>query len=630
MTDTPQPIVFNLPAFIEDLPPGSPEAALLKQRWNIDLGGYVGQAATAGSAFFYDPSNPSTWIKTGALGPSALVQWAPFPNRVVQFYAANQVPPNPYGLAKVDIYSLADTGSYIDSSGQRTSFPAMPAKVFPSADWSATVPFSSYGPRGWLDEYCEWSVARDESNDIVRIDFTCESPEYWNSLWKVSPQTVCDIYNSVLNYDAPSDSQVTVALADLYLLDANGNPVTDPETTLPAYNPLNKWNNGPRSVRNGRTSTTTIGGAMHLTSVANTLQTELGLAGGATPQFNPNDNTGNSNAQSLISCGMYGQQYRNSDPHIGLSINQLVGGFRSNGSSPCAPGTYFCLANPMGLYIQGLFNPDAFSYGSRVNPAALPKGAKASDVWQIVRGKRSPVDPVTGAPFPGDMILHVVCQIPSSWRGKHTPELTLADILINGEPISYAGQVAYQFHIGLFARPLALPQGALNPPAPPFVPCVNTSSPSPGAPQQVLLFTQVWNALYANLSLAPTGMSMPLAGNSTFIAPRVVANGSTYQMSLTCNPFTTMPTGSAGWPFVQLSLPNATNPDPGISVTVTGAENCTYVIPGNSGTGKYVSLTLQVTVSPYCKKGFRTVSVTDPSSGTVSTLIAAIYIVEEN
>jgi hypothetical protein len=97
---------------------------------------------------------------------------------------------------------------------------------------------------------------------------------------------------------------VKVDVTDLQLTDASGNPVIDPTTGRPAYNPLNKWNNGAASRRGANAS----GGAIHLTSTPNTLQTELGLAGGATVRRT----VGNTNPQKLICCSQFGQAFRNS------------------------------------------------------------------------------------------------------------------------------------------------------------------------------------------------------------------------------------------------------------------------------------------------------------------------------
>ncbi len=310
---------FSLPAFIQDFPEGSTEDIALKTLWNTNIEGWITQAMPGTPSFFYDPTK--TDIPTGTA--SVPVQWNAFPGRLDQYYSTTPPvqPSNPYNLSSDQLYQLADFGSYTDNLGNTQTFGPIPSTLCPEAAWPpnfvvgqeppppGTKPFGPYGPRGWLDEYCEWAAARDENGNLVRIDFCCENPEYWTSVWKIDPNKVVELYNATLNFDASASRQVTVTLADLSM------PFNDPDTGLPAYNPLNKWNSGPVSVRTGDPSGFT-GGAMHLTSTPNTLQTELGLAGFSTPQYQPPSPGNRNQPQTLICCGNYGQEYRNSDPHI--------------------------------------------------------------------------------------------------------------------------------------------------------------------------------------------------------------------------------------------------------------------------------------------------------------------------
>lgn len=636
------PFGYNLPAFIRE--PGLTDQQYneLSSRWRVNLTGWVAQnmPESPPPSYFYDPAN----VMFSASDAAALVDWFPFPNRLMEFYSDKNTS-NPYQLSTTQMYQLADTGYYVDSNKKTATFQPIPSTLCPAIDWtSPLMPFGPHGPRGWLDEYCEWSVCRDAtSGNIVRIDFTCENPEYWNTLWKVSPDTVTALYNSILNYDAPTEYQVAVQKEDLELLDANNNKVIDPETKRAAYNPLNKWNCGTTSVRTGDSSTSS-GGAIHLTSSPNTLQTELGLAAGATPQFDPTTkrrkNTiylGNSDPQLLICCGVYGQEYRNSDPHIGQTVNQVVGGSR-NGEAPATTGQYVNLADPMGLYIQRLTTPANFTFGPNVLPDVMKiDGVEqyASDVWQVVRGLPlnpnvpgppvpGPIDPVTNAPFPGDMILHVVCQIPSKWLAIQ-PDLTLADIEIGGSSITSAGMVAYQFKIGLFARPLP----AANPPA--NVGCApNPPTSQPGEPLQVLFFSDVWNAMYATPEPAPNNVSMPLASNSTFIAPRIKSDVPAYPMSLTCAAFSA-PLVGPPWPSVTFWMPDGTQ-DKNVTATVSSVTTgVSYAIPGNTypppSDQAYTVLNLLVQSKLNYVSGLRAVQVTDPTTGNSNTLAAAIYII---
>lgn len=589
---------FSLPAFIEDIPTDTPENqalnAELKWRWNVNVKGWIAQAMPAAPAFFYDPT--ATDIPTGTATPPP-VTWNAFPGRLRQYYGDNPPNPpttNPYLLTQDQLYSLADTGYYPDGSGE-LSFQPIPSVLCPEADWdSKPQTFGPYGPRGWLDEYCEWSSARDANGNLVRVDFACENPEYWTTLWKVSPAIVASLYQSVLNYDVPVERQITVTVEDLQLM-VGGQVVIDPETQQPAYNPLNKWNNGPVAFRTGAPSSFS-GGVMHLTSTPNTLQTELGLAGAATVQVT----SGNSDQQALICCAKFGQEYRNSDPHIGLSVNSIVSGQYD-----------VCLANPVGLYLQSPSNPGQFTFGPSIDPTKLPNNPAASDVFQVVRGSTSVVDPVTNAPFPGQMILHAVCQIPSTWLAVY-PDMTLADIMIGGVSIQWAGQIAFQFDVGLYARPL--PASA----APPVESC-SSGLRAVAQPLQSLMFTSLWNAYYNQVEMAPTGQPMSLASNTTFIAPLLTADDVPRAMTLTC----TTPTAT---PTVAVLTADGSGVDPSIMVTVEGMSAANYAVPGDSYPGNYTALALSLTIPVGAAPGLRGVSVTDPS-GVTNSLPAALYIV---
>jgi hypothetical protein len=586
---------FSLPAFIQDFPDGSPEDKDLKARWNLNVSGWITQAMPAAPAFFYDPL--STDIPQGTL--TVLVQWVAFPGRLKQFYSStppNQ-PANPYNLSQEQVYSLADQYA---AQGSPPQFQQIPATLCPQADWSCTLKtFGPYGPRGWLDEYCEWSAARDANGNLLRVDFACENPEYWNTLWQVSPETVRSLYECVLNWDVPADRQISVQLEDLKLF-YQGEPVLDP-FGAPVYNPLNQWNTGPTSVRTGDASQFS-GGVMHLTSTPNTLQTELGLAGASTVQYQPPG--GQINEQTLICCGNYGQEYRHSDPHIGYTVNQVVAGALTGGTPQLV-----CLANPVGLYLQSPLANATFAFGPGIDPSRLPGGAQASDVYQVLRGAESVNDPVTGQDFPGNMILHAMVQIPSAWLAVY-PNMTLGDILINLQPIQWAGQVAEQFFVGLYARPV---QASSTPPA---AACASTAT-TPGAPLQAL-YHGIWDAFYNTVETAPTGQTMSLASNTTFIAPWL-PQGATIGVVLTCN------TPSPGTLAVSVLLADGSGPDTSILVKVDRSEPVTYAVPGNSYPGSYTALYLEVEVPTGTPTGLRGMQIVDPQSGAQS-YPAMVYI----
>jgi hypothetical protein len=580
---------FATPAFIEDFPKDPSLQGQLNSRWNTNLDGWCQQAMPAPPSWFYNPA--VTAVPSGSA--AAPVLWNAFPGRLRQFYSATPPvsPPNPYKLTADQLYSLADTGYYPGPNGKAT-FQNIPATLCPSANWSGQLKtFGPYGPRGWLDEYCEWAAARNSADNIVRIDFTCENPEYWTTLWKVSPDRVVELYNTTLNFGAVPTNRVAVTLADLQL--AN---VIDPDTGKPAYNPLNKWNSGPVAVR----GTGATGGAMHLTSTPNTLQTEIGLTGAATPQYS----SGNLDPQALICCGNYGQEYRNSDPHIGQSVSQAV--------NPHT-GSYSLvnLANPFGLYIQ-MPNFANWTFGPNIVPGqkGIPATAQPSDIWQIVRGFQTVTDPVTGQAFKGNMILHVACQIPEAWLAG-SPALTLADIQISGQPIKWAGQIAATFNMALYARPIS-PSGT----APPSVPCASTIT-APLVPLQCM-YLAMWKGYYPINESAPTGALLSLASNTTFVAPQVHANDKTVQLALTAT------TAAQGMSVAFLQSDGSV--DPNIIAKVIGTENdVTYAVPGNSYPSSYTVVVLDVTVASGAAPGLRGVQIS--SGGTQNSLPAAINVI---
>lgn len=573
MADHYQLKAFSTPAKINDFPDDPAKFEQLSQIWSTNVDGFTQQAITGNpwnqeysseQTAYYDPLQTPIPMGSAALD----VAWIAFPNRLAQYIGQNASPPNPYNLPQSKLFELADTGAL-------QPYP-IPANRCPQADWSGPkIAFGPYGPRGWLDEYCEWSVTRDENNKIVRVDFCCENPEYYQTLWRVDPDRCAQVYQETLNAGAPKNRQVLVTVEDLTLFDPNtGLAVIDPTTGRPAYNPLNRWNNGTKSVRTGDPSTFT-GGAMHLTATPNTLQTELGLAGGSSVQRKPTV-VNAKDPQALICCGMYGQNYRHSDPHIGQSVNLAVGAGPYNIS----------LADPPGLYIQ----MPSFSTYELPDDPKLPKGAKADDCWQIVRGNASMIDPVTNEPFTGSFILHAAFQIPQAWIEAGV-SFTVGDIKISGAPIQWGSQIANTFEIALFGRPI--------PPVfpTPQLPCVNTSPDTVQAQPLQLMYEILWDAYYETGVSNPVGYPMVLASNSAIIPPGVPA-GSTVRIA--------MPFIAADSERPKVIFTNGNTPDPDIAVTVVGYNaNIYYATPGNSYPSQSQLLRLEVTVAAGAAAGVR-------------------------
>ncbi len=188
------------------------------------------------------------------------------------------------------------------------------------------------GSRDVQDEYCEWSVTRDNATQkITRVTFTSEGPEYWQFLAAVNFPKVVELYKTHVNPAAQASD----------LVDSQGR-----------YNPRNRWNQDARR------------GAMHLIQQNNTLGAEIELAAGATNIRRRNGQI-LTDEQELIKCAKYGARERHSDPHIGAEVNALA---RSNSA--------ITLANPIGLCIADLSTAGWVT----------PDGSDPKSYWTITRG----------------------------------------------------------------------------------------------------------------------------------------------------------------------------------------------------------------------------------------------------
>jgi len=549
---------FSTPAGQVDFPGDPTRQAALDHLWNTNLSGFVAQAITGNpwtstntsdQTWYYDPTTTST-----ASAGYQQITWSPLPGRITYYF--------PQLASTFDLYSLADTGKDTQGNtfGQITTNPCDPTGAPMEA-------YGPYGPRGWQDEYCEWSIERNSDGKIVRIDYTCENPEYFNSVWLIDPSAVLAIYQSALG-------KPQIQLADLYLKDAAGKAVIDPSSGRPAYDPLNKWNNGP-------ISTSTGGGAMHLTSTPNTIQTEMGLASGATT---PRP-CGNTNPKTLICCAQYGQVGRNSDPNIGAAVNAVVN--TTTGLSP-AKAT---LANPPGLYIQ---TPDFAAY-----QYTTPDGTDASTFWTMTRGTTSLTDSF-GRTLPGTFVLHATFMVPASLG------YTISDIQIGGVPIQYASQVSATFLMQIVAQ--AIPQG--SPPA--QQPCAGSPSVNEAQPLQ-LFHREVFTAMYAHKYATVVGVTARLASNSTMIAPWLTP-GQTATMVLVL-------TG------VDPRKPPSIGLGDGVTVVAGEMFPVEYAIPGNSYPSKSYAMHLTVTVSENAEPGVRGCYATNPGQSPSAPMPSLLNIV---
>lgn len=207
------------------------------------------------------------------------------------------------------------------------------------------------------DEYLEWHVTRDNTaaKKIVRVEFTCEGPEYWQFLGQNAPDKVLALYQK---HVSPS-----VVKADLF-------------TAAGAYKPLNKWNTGS--------------GAMHLIQQNNTLGAEVNIGAFATIKRKHADGSAITDADELIRCAQFGVANRASDPHIGDIVNGLA-----------RQGYSITIKNPIGLYIDtidltGFSKPD----GTPIAPAYFkitrgPMGQGLRAIFEVPSGETSGGHPFT-------------------------------------------------------------------------------------------------------------------------------------------------------------------------------------------------------------------------------------------
>ncbi|RZS40487.1 hypothetical protein EV673_2253 [Limnobacter thiooxidans] len=382
---------FSTPANVQDFS-NPAQQALMNTAWSGNVNRWV-EASLVGDVWDlvnYGPRpafyNPLT-TDVPAIAANAAIPWQAFPGRISALFSNNSN----------DWFEWADNGV----TQQVTTDLCTQQSITP-------IPYPPTGPRGWQDEYCEWSVQRNSNNQITSVMFTCENPEYWFTLWEVSPAQVLALYQSLVSPN--------VQLADLCVPNVN-----DPITGQPAYNPLNKWNAGTQTLPNS-------GGAVHLTSSPNTLGAEFDLAAAATIPRSVNGQPVQS-ASQLVCCAKYGKIGRHSDPTIGQTVNQVV---NYTASLPQAQAT---LTNPVGLYMQ---TPNFTQY-------TTPDGTPASEFWTVVRGE------LKNPSIPGDIdrILHATFEVPAS-KGY-----TVSDITIAGSPIQWASQITNTFQMSLMATVFA-------------------------------------------------------------------------------------------------------------------------------------------------------------------------------
>jgi hypothetical protein len=250
------------------------------------------------------------------------------------------------------------------------------------------------------DEYLEWRVERDPvTGKVLRVTFTCEGPEYWQTLAKYDRPRLLELYRHFVDPEVKWDDLIFQVSA------VDGN--TGRTFEAGDYNPRNKWN--------------TTRGIMHLTHWANTLKGEIQLAGDATVLY---PGTGGEKFAKdpirLLCCSGMGNSNRFSDPQIASSVNSLA-----------RLGAHVGLQIPVALYID------------QVDPNIITddKGRPVPDLFRVLRG--NPGTPGSG--MHPSQILRLECTVPPDQNR------VLGDLFVDGKPIVNGGQLASHIHMRLSA-----------------------------------------------------------------------------------------------------------------------------------------------------------------------------------
>ncbi|KAF9880613.1 hypothetical protein CkaCkLH20_01655 [Colletotrichum karsti] len=331
--------------------------------------------------------------------------------------------------------------------------------------------------RDQQDEYCEWTVKRDDQKRIISVTFTCEGPEvrdkmhstgtvtscslsapapiqYWAFLSQHDPQKMLELYKKN-NPEYASQMKIE----DMFV-DVRGQQV---------YNPYNKWNGVIKTKPSSDKTLTTVnpGCIMHLAQRNNTLSAEIDIAAQGTVVRKDKQGNVITNDVKLCNCSKYGVATRNSDPKIGASINGLVRG-----------GNSVSIADPVAIYMVD-FDSSSFMLdqdGSGDNLIPVPDG---TFTWQ-----RGDINKKMG------LRLHI--QIPEGQIGtgeKQGRQLTVTDLVdtSNSQNVKYGAQFADYIHMGVNGVvipnvPVAEPQAC---------PCDTERNGNGHATGQPILFTMM-------------------------------------------------------------------------------------------------------------------------------------------
>jgi hypothetical protein len=210
-------------------------------------------------------------------------------------------------------------------------WPAFPARLLNQATSQEQRWALADSDRMEQDEYCEWSVERDDDGKVVRVTFTSEVPEHWEHMARRDKDRVIGLYREFVD---PNVGEADLFHGDRYLLE-------------------NDHNNS------------TVGRLAHLIQGNNNLVAAIDLVARATILRETANGDPVTHKQALVACAKLGDPFRNSDPNIAAAVNDAA---RS--------GAEIALADPPGLYLDGIETA-----GFRT-----PDGTDAVTFWTIERG----------------------------------------------------------------------------------------------------------------------------------------------------------------------------------------------------------------------------------------------------
>jgi hypothetical protein len=231
--------------------------------------------------------------------------------------------PQFYDLTQADTPHTAQVAQVV--------WPAFPARLLNEATSQEQRWALADSDRMKQDEYCEWSVERDDDGKVVRITFTSEVREYWEHMAKRDKNRVIGLYREFVN---PNVGEADLFHGDRYL-------------------PKNDHNNS------------TAGRLAHLIQGNNNLLAAVDLVARATILRENANGEPVTHKQALVTCARLGDPFRNSDPNIAAAVNDAA-----------RAGAEVALADPPGLYLDGIETA-----GFRT-----PDGTDAATFWTIERG----------------------------------------------------------------------------------------------------------------------------------------------------------------------------------------------------------------------------------------------------